>query len=728
MRSAFTRAPLGLGLALVGLASAAPALGAPPPPSLEPAPKLTIAGPGQAARHEKIEFTLQTDETFPNPYDADRAEMNLEITPPSGRVITVPAFFYQAFEWRRVARGGRDADWIHPTGQPGWRARFAPDEVGPHTAVAVLRTWQGPVRSAGIAFTCVARESPGYVRVSRRDPRFFEFSGGRPFFPIGQNVAFIGSGQYLDTERAVEVFRKLGEHGANFARVWTCAEDWAMAIEARKSAWGRSWGWNAAVVPVPGSDGYHSAGLCVRLGGSNAASANVAPSHPVALRPGTQYTLSGRIMAEPDTGLIVTAPQASFGDPIRSEKRGQWTAFTRSFTTGENQWWLGDLALRTTGAGRVWLRDLSLCEAGGGPELLWEADLRLDPRGFYNQVDSAMLDRLVDAAERHGIYLQLCLLTRDHYMHALRDPDSATYRHAIDDARKLLRYAVARWGYSPHVFAWEYFNEMDPGAPTERFHWELGEYLARVDPYRHLRTTSGWGPAPKHWHHAQLDIADLHWYLRPVSKPDWQDEVAAVLDRAALVRSHATNKPVVLGEFGLADDKWGLSPYMKQDREGVHFHNALWASAFSGLSAVASFWWWETLDQQNAYRHYRPLSEFMRDIPFTTATLRALTLATEKQCRVLAWAGKEGAWAWVFDPQATWWKQVSEKKQPPEVHGDALKLPGLAKGDYRVQWWDTRAGRVLREEVVSVAGQEFRLAVPPFAGDIACRVSRQGAR
>jgi hypothetical protein len=689
---------------------------------------LSLVGPNQAGRHERIEFKLQTDDAFPNPYDADRVEMNLEITPPSGRVITVPAFFYQAFEWRRVARGGRDADWIHPTGQPGWRARFAPDEVGPHSAVAVLRTWRGPVRSAGIAFTCVGKESRGYVRVSPRDPRFFEFSGGRPFFLIGQNVAFIGSGQYLDTERAVEVFKKLGENGANFARVWTCAEDWAMAIEARKSAWGRSWGWNAAVVPVPGSDGYHSDELCVRLGGSNATSANVSPSHPVALRPGTKYTLSGKVMTEPDTGLMIASPQASFGDPIRSEKRGQWTAFTRSFTTGENQWWLGDLALRTTGAGRVWLRELSLREAGGGPELLWEAELRLDPRGFYNQVDSSMLDHLVDAAERHGIYLQLCLLTRDHYMRVLRDPASAPYRHAIDDARKLLRYAVARWGYSPHVFAWEYFNEMDPGAPTERFHRELGEYLEQVDPYHHLRTTSGWGPAPKHWNHAQLDIADLHWYLRPVSKPDWRDEVAVVLDRAALVRSHATNKPAVLGEFGLADDKWGLSPYMKQDKEGIHFHNALWASAFSGLSAAASFWWWETLDQQNAYRHYRPLSDFVRDIPFTTANLRAVTLATEKNCRVLAWLGRDQAWCWIYNPQAVWWNQIVERKAPGTVSGDAFALAGLGESAYRVQWWDTRLGKVLSEAMANTAGPELRVAVPVFAGDTACRILRQSTR
>jgi hypothetical protein len=266
---------------------------------------------------------------------------------------------------------------------------------------------------------------------------------------------------------------------------------------------------------------------------------------------------------------------------------------------------------------------------------------------------------------------------------------------------------------------------MDPGAPTERFHRELGEYLERVDPWRHLRTTSGWGPAPKHWEHPWLDIADLHWYLRPAWGRLWQDEVAAVLDRAALVRRHAASRPAVLGEFGLADDQWGRSPYMTQDRDGVHVHNALWASAFSGLSAAASFWWWETLDQQDAYRHYRPLARFLADVPFTTAKLRAVCWTNAPgTCRVLAWQGDDRVYAWLFNPQATWWNQVEEKKAPGEVKVESLSFDGLKPGTYRVHWWDTRAGRTTGEQEVVVWKDVLRLDPPPFASDLACKVVR----
>ena len=44
----------------------------------------------------------------------------------------------------------------------------------------------------------------------------------------------------------------------------------------------------------------------------------------------------------------------------------------------------------------------------------------------------------------------------------LKKPESPEYQEAIGHAKKLIRYVVARWGYSTSVGAWEYFNEIDP--------------------------------------------------------------------------------------------------------------------------------------------------------------------------------------------------------------------------------------------------------------------------
>ena len=62
---------------------------------------------------------------------------------------------------------------------------------------------------------------------------------------------------------------------------------------------------------------------------------------------------------------------------------------------------------------------------------------------------------------------------------------------------------------------------------------------------------------------------------------------------------------------------------MKESLELSDFHNGLWASALSGASGTAMFWWWERLDQRNHYHHYRPLADFVADIPWTTAGLQS---------------------------------------------------------------------------------------------------------
>jgi hypothetical protein len=142
---------------------------------------------------------------------------------------------------------------------------------------------------------------------------------------------------------------------------------------------------------------------------------------------------------------------------------------------------------------------LSLREANGGTELLWEADVNRPALGQYNLADAFMLDSVLEAAETNGLYLQLCLLTRDLYMDRLQNDASPAYAQAIADARRLLRYAVARWGYSTHVAAWEYFNENNPNLPNARFYAEMAGALDLVDIYHHLRTSSAWSASPKEW-------------------------------------------------------------------------------------------------------------------------------------------------------------------------------------------------------------------------------------
>lgn len=663
-------------------------------------------------RYEVIELQIGGVGQVIDPFDPAKVEVAVNFVH-AGQTSSVPAFFAQEYERQRV--GGRD--WFYPRGLPGWKARFAPAQTGEFTAVAVVRDASGTRQSEPVRFNCVASTNHGFLRVSEKDPRWLEFSDGMPFFPIGQNLAFIGSQQYVTVSKAEAIFGKLAANGANYLRIWTGCDDWALAVESRKSAWGRSWERQRLFVPMPDEPDRR----CVLV--TNATLA-VNPSHEVALRPATRYLVTGRVRVSGGAGLRLEV-QNTVSPNLAPTPAESWVAFRHEFATGANEHWLSGMRFKRDGGGQAWIADLSLKEATGGPELLWEADANRPVRGYYNPLDCFWLDELIRSAQQNGVYLQVCLLARDLYMSALKDPANAAYDRAIADAQKTFRYAIARWGAFTSVAAWEYWNEMDPGLPTDRFYTELGAYLERADPYRHLRTTSTWGPSPKDCRHPKLDFADVHFYLRPADKSRLLDEVEGVLDRAKWLREQTPNKPAHQGESGLADDQWRITDEMKQSRSLVDFHNMLWASALSGTTGTAMPWWWERLDERDNYPDYRPLSRFLADVPWNGGEVRAFTgEAAGGAVRVVGLRTKSQAWVWFFHRAAAWKQVVTEHRMPAEVTDARFELSDWPGGKYRVQWSSTRTGAVTSQADVGSDQGRLSLAAPTFADDLACRVSR----
>ncbi len=665
-------------------------------------------------RYARIEFTISGLGEYRNPFDPDEADLTLEIRTPRGTAIIVPAFFGQAYERRTREHNGRPADWFYPAGQPRWQARFAPMEVGAYSCAARVKDREGVARSNAVRFRCVPSQSHGFVRVAKQDPRFLAYDDGAPYFAIGQNAAFVK--ELRDTEA---IFAHMAAQGANFARVWASCDDWGMCIEGRKSAWARSWDWRPPFAEEPGSPGRQ----CVRLAGADGATLAVQPSQPVALRANTRYVVSGSVRSDGSARLSLEFAGARLGEPIASPEK--WTPFRRELTTAANQWWLDGLALRLAGGGTVWLRNLSLREAGGGPELLWEADPSRPTMGNYNPVDCFILDKVLEYAEAKGIAIQLVVLTRDLYMSRLKDDKSPAYAAAIADAKRTLRYAVARWGAFTSLAIWEYFNENDPGLPCDRFYTDCGTCLAQIDPYRHLRATSDWGDCPRNWRLSALDVANLHYYLRPADGERFKDEVTTVLERARTLRKDAPRKPALFAEFGLAKDDWQPSPYMEQDAGYIHLHNALWASALSGLSGTVHPWWWEDIEKRGAYRHYRALAAFLKGIPFTSGKLRdASATSSDPRWRVVGLQSGNSAWLWLSDSCATWWQQVVAKAQPGVSSGVAIALEGLPPGMYRLEWWNTGERTVVQTDTARLGDGVLRLTAPDFTSDIACKVTR----
>ena len=83
-------------------------------------------------------------------------------------------------------------------------------------------------------FDAVGFSDNGYIQVSKKDARYFEYSNGSPFFPIGINLAFprripvsnkkefgiSGDIAFMGMRQYERWFKRCAQNGVNMARVW----------------------------------------------------------------------------------------------------------------------------------------------------------------------------------------------------------------------------------------------------------------------------------------------------------------------------------------------------------------------------------------------------------------------------------------------------------------------------------------------------------------------------
>jgi hypothetical protein len=73
--------------------------------------------------------------------------------------------------------------------------------------------------------------SDAFVRVSPRDPRYFELSDGQAYVPIGLNLIAPGAGEPDGLAVMENWMRQLSENGGNFIRVWISSPFWDIEHE-----------------------------------------------------------------------------------------------------------------------------------------------------------------------------------------------------------------------------------------------------------------------------------------------------------------------------------------------------------------------------------------------------------------------------------------------------------------------------------------------------------------
>ncbi len=197
----------------------------------EPEPKpiqITAATPSttQAPLYGRIQIQVDLQATYQNPFSPVQITLDAQVTPPSGKTYTVPGFYYQPFTRDLDGKG----ETLKPAGQPTWQIRLALLEKGVNKVVITAKDKTGTATTKEIDLTATDSKSHGFVLTSPRDFHYFEFTDGAPFFPIG---ATLQSHQGLiDIETWLPA---LTASGGNAARLFLAPENSPFALVTKAS-------------------------------------------------------------------------------------------------------------------------------------------------------------------------------------------------------------------------------------------------------------------------------------------------------------------------------------------------------------------------------------------------------------------------------------------------------------------------------------------------------------
>ena len=289
--------------------------------------------------------------------------------------------------------------------------------------------------------------------------------------------------------------------------------------------------------------------------------------------------------------------------------------------------------LEKMGAAKANFMRLWLCYWGVGLE--WKSGTGGGYEGLkkYKQNNAFYIDYIVEKCKEQGVYMMFCInhhgqvsstvnpnWNENPYNAANGGPCAQTWNF-FDNAtaknlhKNRLRYIVARWGYSTQIMSWELFNEVSytdsytsstVKTAVRDWHVEMSQFLKQKDPAKHLVTTSfGSNEDPTLWQKPEMDFTQNHAYTDAAN-------IELILSEISRNNVKTYSKPSLNGEFGINASNSSLTTI---DPNGIHIHNAIWATALSGAMGAAGTWWWDSyIEPRDLYYHFRPLSNFIATI------------------------------------------------------------------------------------------------------------------
>ncbi|OGV64797.1 MAG: hypothetical protein A2283_04030 [Lentisphaerae bacterium RIFOXYA12_FULL_48_11] len=176
--------------------------------------------PTRVEQFELLTIPVELAAAYDNAFDPRQINVQAVLETPSGKTEKVAAFFWQDFTSVAI---GEDEEILLPRKCNPWRLYYRPRETGIHKFHILAQDKTGVSRTPDQKFEVTTSNRKGFLRVSRNDPRFFEFDNGESYFGIGPsgwfrdaNYIFGGNPRHVSTRRLDEYYRRKAEAGSNY--------------------------------------------------------------------------------------------------------------------------------------------------------------------------------------------------------------------------------------------------------------------------------------------------------------------------------------------------------------------------------------------------------------------------------------------------------------------------------------------------------------------------------
>ena len=385
----------------------------------------------------------------------------------------------------------------------------------------------------------------------------------------------------------------------------------------------------------------------------------------------------------------------------------------------------------------------------------WSFGIEWSPRyqrsyrglGRYNLENAWRLDYVLDKAERNGIYVQLALTTFGHFRLEKFEGDWAyspynvrnhgplqrpqqfwTHAESQETYQRMVRYAMARWGYSSHVAAWELINEIDLVTGYGKLKPQIIEWHRRCvrtirefDPNPHLITTNF---AIFQNDPAILSLPEISYS----STNHYNVQIIRQMRKVIFPIKTKFGKPAIMAECGY-DFKGALAETTER-----YLHICLWSSYMIPFAGAGLSWWWDFLDDRDLYHRFAPLAEFAegedrrgRGLEMSEGALREQAGKPVPQLAADTLQNDRSAYFWIYERRLLR-AEADADFTPGPRENIVLELRGLLAGEYRIEFWDTRKGGCIQQLTAPAKDGILRCPVPRFTSDVAGKVKPMSNR